>query len=87
MCRWCMTHEAIQLQTPPAVEFNKLAFNNVLSTVKARDDPRLLARIAFGIHSPRVTLLKLGRHPIFGSMEDHEFMVFLMQECSMAEAR
>lgn len=78
-CTWCMTHEAVVQEAPPKVHFNQAAFNEILDTVPDRDDPRLLARIAFGISSPRVTLLKLGRHKIFGSMEDHEFMVSLKQ--------
>jgi len=59
------------------VEFNKNAFDQILNTIPDRDDPRLLARIAFGISSPRVTKLKMGRSPMFGSMEDHDFMHLL----------
>ena len=43
--------------------------------VPDRNDPGLLARIAFGISSPRVTVLKLSKDLVFGSMDDHEFMV------------
>ena len=32
------------------------------------DDPRFLARIAFGIVSPRVMPMRLGREPVFRSM-------------------
>lgn len=74
-CTWCMTHKPIVQQAPPPVPFNWGAFKQILNVVKERHDARLLARIAFGISSPRVTALKLGRDPIFGSMEDHEFMV------------
>jgi hypothetical protein len=74
-CTWCETHKAIVKLVPPSVPFNWGAFSKVLETVKDRDDARFLARIAFGIGSPRVTAKKLGWHPIFGSMADHEFMV------------
>lgn len=74
-CTWCITHKPVVQQSPPAVAFDWGAFRQILNVVKERDDARLLARIAFGISSPRVTALKLGRDPIFGSMEDHEFMV------------
>lgn len=47
----------------------------VLAAVKARDDPRFLAKVAFGISSPRVALAKLGKHPVFGSMDYCDFDV------------
>jgi hypothetical protein len=74
-CTWCESHERVQKPIPPKVEFNWPAFRTVLLQVRARDDARFLARVAFGISSPRVSALKLGRHPVFGSMGDHEFMV------------
>lgn len=74
-CQWCMTHKPVTVQLPPPVRFNEVAFRQVLETIKERDDPRFLAKVAFGIYSPRVTKMKLARDPIFGSMEDHEFMV------------
>jgi hypothetical protein len=74
-CQWCMTHKPIKVQLPPPVEFNKLAFRQVLENINERDDPRFLARVAFGISSPRVGTMKLSRDPIFASMEDHDFMV------------
>lgn len=74
-CTWCQTHKAVVQEIPPPVQFNRSAFKAILEQVSDRDDPRLLARIAFGITSPRVTALKLSKNPVFGSMEDHEFMV------------
>jgi hypothetical protein len=75
-CTWCESHKAVRKPVPPKVDFNRGAFMQVLEKAKARDDARFLARIAFGITSPRVTALKLGwHHPVFGSMADHEFMV------------
>lgn len=74
-CTWCMTYEAIVQQAPPPVKFNFPAFKAVLLRIPDRDDARLLARIAFGITSPRVTVMKLSKDPIFGSMADHSFMV------------
>jgi hypothetical protein len=74
-CSWCSTHNAVVRDVPPPVKFNDSAFKAILAQVPDRDDPRLLARIAFGITSPRVTKLKLSRHAVFGSMDDHAFMV------------
>ncbi|KAF7931699.1 uncharacterized protein EAE98_004435 [Botrytis deweyae] len=76
-CQWCLTHKPVEIQLPPPVPFNTIAFNNVLNMIEERDDPRFLARVAFGISTPRVTAMKLGKSPIFGSMDDHEFSVLL----------
>src|SRR5208282_2530390 len=74
-CTWCESHEAVRKVVPPKVDFNWEAFRQVLEKVKRRDDARFLARVAFGITSPKVTALRLRNHPAFGSMADHEFMV------------
>jgi superfamily II DNA helicase RecQ len=76
-CNWCLTKRQVYLpqKIPPA--FNYSAFNRILKEVPARDDARFLARIAFGIYSPRVKAIKLkrGNSSVFESMRDHEFMV------------
>ncbi|RDW71594.1 hypothetical protein BP6252_08157 [Coleophoma cylindrospora] len=74
-CTWCLTHKPVAVEPAPPMSFNKVAFNSILERVPDRDDARFLARIAFGISSPRVTAMKLGRDPLFGSMGDHEFTV------------
>ncbi|THY75775.1 ATP-dependent DNA helicase [Aureobasidium pullulans] len=43
------------------------------------DDPRLLARVAFGIKSPRITQLKLDKSAVFESLADHEFSTLLRE--------
>ncbi|KAL8726570.1 MAG: hypothetical protein Q9181_005986 [Wetmoreana brouardii] len=48
-------------------------FQAILAATSIRDDPRFLARVSFGIGSPRVTAQKLGKHSVFGSMEDCDF--------------
>lgn len=50
-------------------------FQAILAATSIHDDPRFLARVAFGIGSPRVTAEKLGKHAVFGSMEDCDFEV------------
>jgi hypothetical protein len=74
-CTWCMTHKAVKQEVPPPVKFNWRAFKAILNVIPDRDDARFLTRIAFGISSPRATAMKLSRHEIFGSMEDHTFKV------------
>lgn len=52
--------------TPPA--FDEQAFKRVLAATPIRDDPRFLARVAFGITSPRTGTERLNRDDAFGSM-------------------
>lgn len=74
-CTWCQSHRPVVLHTPPEVPFNNSSFEAILSKVTGRDDARFLARVAFGIMSPRVTSMKLSQDPLYGSMADHDFMV------------
>lgn len=74
-CTFCITKKPVTIILPPKPKFNRAAFNAILAAVPSRDDARFLAKVAFGISSPRMTAEKISRQPIFGSMEDHEFMV------------
>ena len=47
----------------------------ILAATNVRDDPRFLARVAFGIYSPRIGVEKLGKHAVFGSMDECDFEV------------
>ncbi|KAI5364055.1 putative helicase, P-loop containing nucleoside triphosphate hydrolase [Septoria linicola] len=76
-CTWCETKASVPKVSMPKKFWDPAAFDKILDVVEARDDPRYLARIAFGIHSPRVTVDKLGKSPVFGSMEDHDFVTLL----------
>ena len=87
-CTWCRTHVAVVLQHPQEEAFDKGAFSEILDRVFPRDDARFLTRIAFGITSPRVTSMKLSKHPVFGSMAGHNFMVRLCHiETSLGDVR
>ena len=78
-CSFCLTHTKIKFipgdkqQRKGRVDEQKI--KAILSATKVRDDARFLARIAFGISSPRVTAEKLGKHAVFGSMDDCNFEV------------
>lgn len=63
--------------TRPPKAWDSKAFAKVLQACPDRDDPRYIARVAFGIGSPRVTAAKLSKHQVFGSMEEHDFMQIL----------
>lgn len=60
----------------------------ILDACPERDDPRLLARMAFGITSPRLTAGKWSTyHPLFGSMVDYDFNALVQAfdvECEKA---
>lgn len=79
-CNFCTTGTALPYQPGNTAQnrkgrINPAKFKAVLKATTARDDARYLARIAFGISSPRVTLEKLGRHVVFGSMAECDFEV------------
>ncbi|KAI7355178.1 ATP-dependent DNA helicase [Hortaea werneckii] len=76
-CTWCETHVPRRMDKPAPRSFNVGLFDQILRVIPDRDDPRYLARVAFGIRSPRVEAARLGRHRVFGSMEDHDFGVLL----------
>jgi len=77
-CTWCESQQPVELKKPPQVPWDSKAFFKVLQAIPERDDARFLARVAFGIGSPRVTSAKLGKSAVFGSMEDCSFVVCLI---------
>jgi len=78
-CNFCFTNKAVEFSPGKHQgrkgRIDKTRFNAVLSATKVRDDAHFLARVAFGISSPRVTIEKLGKHEVFGSMQDCDFEV------------
>jgi hypothetical protein len=74
-CTFCT--EGVPLTAPPgpAKVVDHAGIRRVLDATDVRDDPRFLARIAFGIKSPRVGQLGLDKKPAFMSMADHDFDV------------
>ncbi len=47
-CTWCETKQAVTRVTAPTTSWDSTAFKKLLASVPARDDPRFLARVAFG---------------------------------------
>ncbi|KAL7416693.1 ATP-dependent DNA helicase [Mrakia frigida] len=81
-CSWCKTGRAGAFPRPLAthegapISQNKI--NAILSVVSSRDDPRFLARFAFGIATPRLKEEGLNaKHELFGSMDDCPFDLLL----------
>ena len=50
----------------------------ILKATGVRDDARFLARVAFGIGSPRVTAERLGKSEVFGCLAGCGFEVSWM---------
>lgn len=72
-CSFCITGDAAVFNVPWKKPFNKQKLEAILKACPVRDDARLLARVAFGISSPRITALKISKLPVFGSVDDCSF--------------
>ncbi|KAI1814247.1 ATP-dependent DNA helicase recQ [Poronia punctata] len=72
-CTYCLTNKAVFLPLMKVPKVDKARVNAILDACDVRDDPRFLARVAFGIKSPRIAKLKLDRKAVFTSLQDHEF--------------
>ncbi|KAL8925431.1 MAG: hypothetical protein Q9208_003523 [Pyrenodesmia sp. 3 TL-2023] len=81
-CSFCTTSKPVQYsprgthQQKERIDEAKIAA--ILRATKARDDARFLARIGFGVSSPRVIAERLGRHAVFGSMANCDFEVRIL---------
>ncbi|KAI1633523.1 P-loop containing nucleoside triphosphate hydrolase protein [Biscogniauxia mediterranea] len=78
-CTFCITGRAVKFAFKQTQSSDLAGIRAVLDACDVRDDPRFLARVAFGIRSPRVSRLRLDRSPIFGSLEEHDFTLLLQE--------
>ncbi|KAI2633400.1 ATP-dependent DNA helicase recQ [Xylaria nigripes] len=76
-CTNCLTGKPVVLPPKKVPPINEAKIKDILALCDVRDDPRFLARLAFGIKSPRITRLKLDKTAVFGSMENHDFKSLL----------
>jgi hypothetical protein len=76
-CTWCETHEQVILPDEPPQRPDPMKIERILEKVTARDDPRFLAKIAFGINSPRITAEKIKSTGVFESMNVCDFLELL----------
>lgn len=73
-CSFCLTGSGVEYAPVTQSVPNPHRIKEILDACPERDDPRLLARMAFGITSPRLTYGKWSTaHPSFGSMADTDF--------------
>ncbi|GAB0134981.1 mRNA splicing protein prp28 [Epichloe bromicola] len=74
-CTHCLTGRRTVMPPRRPKKVDMVGIKRILDVCDVRDDPRFLARIAFGIKSPRVMQLKLDKHEVFMSLADHDFEV------------
>lgn len=74
-CTFCETEHEVELPPKESRPLDREGIRMVLDKCAVRDDPRFLARVAFGIRSPRVTELKMHLSPAWESMVDQDFDV------------
>ncbi|KAJ7225586.1 ATP-dependent DNA helicase [Mycena pura] len=73
-CTFCTKGQGVTFSPNPITSVDRKQMLDILDACHERDDPRLLARMAFGITSPRLTALKVSTsHPLFGSMVNSDF--------------
>ncbi|KAJ7487526.1 ATP-dependent DNA helicase [Mycena galericulata] len=86
-CTFCTTGQGATFSPQPIVDVDRTQLLAILQACHERDDPRLLARMAFGITSPRLTAMKCSTsHPLFGSMVNTDFNALAFDiECAKVE--
>jgi hypothetical protein len=72
-CTWCETRTKVDLPNEPPQPPDSEKVKKVLDKISVRDDPRFLAKVAFGIKSPRATDLKVYNTGVFESMNVCDF--------------
>jgi hypothetical protein len=76
-CQWCETHKQVVLPNEPPQPPDPVKVEKVLDIIPIRDDPRFLAKLAFGIKSPRMTAMKIYSSGAFESMNVCDFLELL----------
>jgi superfamily II DNA helicase RecQ len=76
-CTWCETRTQVVLPNEPPQPPDPAKVQKVLEKIIVRDDPRFLAKVAFGIKSPRATDLKVYSTGVFESMNVCDFTELL----------
>ncbi|KAI1788772.1 ATP-dependent DNA helicase [Ganoderma leucocontextum] len=87
-CSFCLSGAGVEFSQIAQSIPDATRLKQILDACPERDDPRLLARMAFGITSPRLTYGKWSTaHPLFGSMVDVDFSALVAAfdvECKRA---
>jgi len=72
-CTWCETKKRIVMPNEPPQAPDPVKVKKVLDAIAARDDPRYLAKLAFGIKSPRMAAEGVYKTNVFDSMNVCDF--------------
>ena len=87
-CTFCRNGSGTEFNPTAQAIPDPMKIKAILDACPERDDPRLLARMAFGITSPRLTAGKWSTfHPLFGSMVEYDFNALVQAfdvECKKA---
>ncbi|KAM0750266.1 ATP-dependent DNA helicase [Meredithblackwellia eburnea MCA 4105] len=78
-CSFCSSKKSVSFKVAEVQAVNPTKINAVLTVCGVRDDARFLARLAFGISSPRITTLSLSKNPIFGSCADADMELLVAE--------
>lgn len=88
-CTFCTTGTGVEFSATPSIVADPKKIKEILNACEVRDDPRLLARFAFGISSPRLAVLKCStQHLLFGSMVSVDFNALVQafdKECKTVD--
>ncbi|GAA5905430.1 hypothetical protein JCM8208_004276 [Rhodotorula glutinis] len=76
-CSFCTTKTKIPFEPKFDAPFSDKQIAFVMGVCGVRDDPRFLARLAFGVSSPRITALGLSKHDVFGCCDTADFTKLL----------
>ncbi|KIY50540.1 hypothetical protein FISHEDRAFT_57357 [Fistulina hepatica ATCC 64428] len=69
-CSFCTSGEGVMFEATATTNIDPAKFKAILEACLECDDPRLLAGMAFGITSPRLTANKWSSaYPLFGCIE------------------
>ncbi|RMZ73394.1 family atp-dependent dna helicase [Pyrenophora seminiperda CCB06] len=72
-CTWCETQKRVVMPDEPPQAPDPAKVKSVLDIIPARDDPRYLAKLAFGIKSPRMAAEGVYKTKAFESMNVCDF--------------
>ncbi|GAA5876265.1 hypothetical protein JCM16303_007075 [Sporobolomyces ruberrimus] len=72
-CSHCLSGKVLSFKASGGAKMTDKQFKFILASCGVRDDGRLLAKVAFGIRSPRITDLGLARADCFGILCDCDF--------------
>ncbi|CAE6432650.1 unnamed protein product [Rhizoctonia solani] len=87
MCTQCLTGQGVAFNPNYTAAVDPAALRNILGICLDRDNPRMVARFAIGITSPRLTASKLSSSAFFGSMAGvnwEQLFMLIDAECATA---